>query len=180
MWDSAGIVIRGVLTQALTKTSGPFAAGEKPGEADCKFRCPGHNAQSCNSEPDLYRPHHHLACPYDHQCRRRAWLALLSRYPKIAAKDGRAQLRSRHRQVLGVSTAPSRLLYNRCMACFRVRTCHASGPGDIFQQSDSPADRSVPGCSAIRSRATTSIRAMDRQVPFRLGNIRPPQEVCTP
>ena len=37
MWESAGIVIRGVLTQALTKTSGPFAAGEKPGEADCKY-----------------------------------------------------------------------------------------------------------------------------------------------
>jgi len=34
MWNSAGIVIRGVITQALQKTSGPFAGGDKPGEPD--------------------------------------------------------------------------------------------------------------------------------------------------
>lgn len=34
MWRSAGIVIRGVLTQALQKNGGPFAGGDKPGEAD--------------------------------------------------------------------------------------------------------------------------------------------------
>lgn len=36
MWDSAGIVIRGVLTQALNKNKGPYADGEKPGEDDCE------------------------------------------------------------------------------------------------------------------------------------------------
>jgi hypothetical protein len=39
MWKSAGIVIRGVITQALQKTPGPFAGGEKPGEPDCEA-CP--------------------------------------------------------------------------------------------------------------------------------------------
>jgi len=34
MWTSAGIVIRGVITQALQKTGGPFAGGDKPGEPD--------------------------------------------------------------------------------------------------------------------------------------------------
>lgn len=38
MWDSAGIVIRGVLTQALKKhDQGPYASGSEPGEADCEF-----------------------------------------------------------------------------------------------------------------------------------------------
>jgi hypothetical protein len=38
MWESAGIVIRGVLTQAITKSEGPFADGDKPGEDDCEWR----------------------------------------------------------------------------------------------------------------------------------------------
>ncbi|ORY32567.1 hypothetical protein BCR39DRAFT_586902 [Naematelia encephala] len=34
LWNSVGITIRGVLTQALQKTEGPFVAGKTPGEAD--------------------------------------------------------------------------------------------------------------------------------------------------
>lgn len=34
MWRSAGIVIRGVLTQAIQKNGGTYAGGDKPGEAD--------------------------------------------------------------------------------------------------------------------------------------------------
>lgn len=36
MWKSIGIVVRGVITQAITKTGGPFAEGEEPGESDCE------------------------------------------------------------------------------------------------------------------------------------------------
>lgn len=36
LWKSVGIFIRGVMTQAITKTEGPFAAGKAPGEADCE------------------------------------------------------------------------------------------------------------------------------------------------
>ncbi|KAK4687342.1 hypothetical protein P7C73_g2777, partial [Tremellales sp. Uapishka_1] len=34
LWKSVGIVIRGVITQALTKNGGPYAAGEQPSEVD--------------------------------------------------------------------------------------------------------------------------------------------------
>ena len=34
LWKSTGIVIRGVITQALQKTPGPFAGGEQPSEVD--------------------------------------------------------------------------------------------------------------------------------------------------
>ncbi|GFZ44094.1 hypothetical protein JCM24511_01815 [Saitozyma sp. JCM 24511] len=34
LWTSAGIAIRGVITQALKKNDGPFAAGETPSEVD--------------------------------------------------------------------------------------------------------------------------------------------------
>lgn len=37
LWKSVGIVIRGVITQAISKTPGPFAGGEKPSEVDCEF-----------------------------------------------------------------------------------------------------------------------------------------------
>ena len=36
LWKSAGILIRGVVTQAITATGGPYAAGDKPGESDCE------------------------------------------------------------------------------------------------------------------------------------------------
>lgn len=34
LWKSAGIVIRGVITQAINANGGPFAAGPNPGEVD--------------------------------------------------------------------------------------------------------------------------------------------------
>lgn len=36
LWKSVGILIRGVVTQAIQKTDGPFLAGKNPGEADCE------------------------------------------------------------------------------------------------------------------------------------------------
>jgi hypothetical protein len=38
LWKSAGIAIRGVITQALKKNEGPFAAGDTPSEVDCEWR----------------------------------------------------------------------------------------------------------------------------------------------
>ena len=45
LWKSAGIVIRGVITQAINANGGPFAAGPNPGEVDCEYTC---RAQSFN------------------------------------------------------------------------------------------------------------------------------------
>lgn len=37
MWKSAGVFIRGPVTQAIYKSGGPFIAGSKPSEADCEL-----------------------------------------------------------------------------------------------------------------------------------------------
>lgn len=36
LWKSVGILVRGVITQALQKNEGPYAAGEQPSEVDCE------------------------------------------------------------------------------------------------------------------------------------------------
>jgi hypothetical protein len=36
LWKSTGIVIRGVITQALQKTEGVYAGGKEPSEVDCE------------------------------------------------------------------------------------------------------------------------------------------------
>lgn len=83
MWDSAGIVIRGVLTQAITKSEGPFADGDKPGEDDCEWP----TASSL-----IHSPHHYVARAHGDECGRRPRDAGGRGAAQAPGQDGRAQL----------------------------------------------------------------------------------------
>lgn len=60
-WNAVGALIRGPITDALKNTKGPFAAGEHPGEADCKWTAVDYawlNFVRCSPRRHVVSPNH--------------------------------------------------------------------------------------------------------------------------